>query len=94
MPNQPYQDTLHFLNAHIHTLDHRPVEHSCRHIPSTAFLLEAGKTLQDDAFTVCQTISDIREIITRVTIKHRRFSLLLIKSKQLIMLLNELVEKV
>jgi hypothetical protein len=49
MPNQPYQDTLHFLNAHIDMLNHTPVEHSCRHIPPTTFLLQIIETPQNDA---------------------------------------------
>ena len=60
MPDKPYENTLHFLHAHIHILDHSSVEHSCWHIPPTTFLLEIVETLQDNAFTVGKTISNIR----------------------------------
>src|SRR5712691_4984260 len=74
MSDQPYQDTLHFLNGHVYMLNHTPVEHPCRHIPPTTFLLQGVETLQDDTFPVGQTVSNIREIVTRVMSMYSRAS--------------------
>ena len=49
-PNQSHQNTLHFLNAHVHMLNHSPVEHASRHIPPPTFLLQGIETLEDDTF--------------------------------------------
>ena len=67
MSDQPHQDTLHFLNAHVHMLNHSPIEHSCRDIPPPSFLLQVIETLEDDTFTVGEPVSDVGEIVTRVT---------------------------
>src|SRR5215510_8188648 len=53
--NQPYQDTLHFLNAHIDMLNHSSIEHSRRNIPPTTFLLQVVEALQNDAFQMGET---------------------------------------
>src|SRR6266581_1957835 len=74
MSDQPHQDTLQFLNAHIHILNHTAVKHSCRHIPPTAFLLQVIETLQDDTFSTGEPIFHIREIVMRVTVIHVQFS--------------------
>src|SRR5262245_5893464 len=74
-PNQSHQNTLHFLNAHIDILNHSPVEHSCRYIPPTTFLLQVIEALEDDPFPVGETVSDIGEAVTRSTVVHQRFSL-------------------
>jgi hypothetical protein len=66
MPNESYRDTLHFLNVHVHMLDDSSVEHPRRHIPPPTFLLQVVETLQDDAFPVGETVSDVWEIVTRV----------------------------
>ena len=58
MSDQPHQDTLHFLNAHIDMLNHSPIEHSCRDIPPPAFLLQGIQTLENDTFSMGETVSD------------------------------------
>ena len=68
--NQPHQNTLPFLNAHIHMFNHSPIQHSRRDIPPTAFLLQGIATLEDDTFSLGETISDVWQIITRVTVMH------------------------
>ena len=73
-PNESYQNPLYFLNAHIHMLDHSSIEHSCRHIPSPTFLLQVVETLEDDSFPAGETVSDVWQIITRVTVVHGQFS--------------------
>ena len=55
-------------------LNHSPVERSCRHIPLTTFLLQVVETLQNDAFPVGETVSNIGEIVTRSTVGRQRFS--------------------
>jgi hypothetical protein len=75
MSNQPHQDTLHFLHAHVYVLNHSSVQHPRRHIPPPTFLLQVSKTLEDDAFPMGETISNIREVVTRVTRVHVRSSL-------------------
>jgi hypothetical protein len=74
MSDEPYKDTLHFLNCHIYVLDHSSVEHSRRHIPPPTLLLQVIETLQNDTFPMGETVSDIKEIVTRVTAMHVRFS--------------------
>ena len=65
--NQSHQDTLHFCNAHVHVLNHSPVEHPRRHIPPPALLLQGMETLQDDTFPMGETVANIGEVVTRVT---------------------------
>jgi hypothetical protein len=48
MSNQPYQKTLHFLNTHVHILNHTPVQHSCKDIPSPSFLLQGPSQVSRD----------------------------------------------
>jgi hypothetical protein len=55
---------------HIHILNHSPIQHSRRDIPPTAFLLQVIEALEDDTFPVGETVSDVWEIITRVTVVH------------------------
>ena len=74
MPNESYQDTLHFLNAHVHKLNHSSVQHSCRNIPPPTFLLQGIETLQNDAFPVAETVSNIGERVTRVMGSHMKGS--------------------
>ncbi len=74
MSDKPYQDTLHFINRHIHILDYTPVEHARWHMPVTALFLQCTEALQDDSFTVGETISHIGEIVTRVAVIHNRSS--------------------
>jgi hypothetical protein len=62
MSDQPYEDTLHFLNAHVYVLNHCSVQHSCGNIPPPTFLLQVIETLEDDAFPVGETVSNIGEI--------------------------------
>ena len=75
LPNQPYQDALHLLDAHINILDYTSVKHTRWHVSATTFLLERVQTLQDDPFSMCQTVSHVREILMRVTGRHVWFSL-------------------
>ena len=65
MSDQPHQNALHILHAHIDMLNHSPVQHCCRYIPPPTFLLQVSKTLKDDAFPVGETVFYIREIVTR-----------------------------
>jgi len=71
---QSYQNTLHFLNAHVTMLNHSPVQHSRRNIPPPTFLLQVVKALQDDTFPMGETVSNIGEIVTRVTGRHMKVS--------------------
>src|SRR5262249_3127389 len=70
MSDQPYQNTLHFLNAYIDMLNHSPVEHPRWHVPTTPLLLQLLQALQNDSFPMCQTISHIREGVKRITACH------------------------
>ena len=45
LSNQPCQDTLHFLDAHIDILDHTSVKHTRWHVPVTTVLLQFGQAL-------------------------------------------------
>jgi hypothetical protein len=74
IPDQPYQNTLHFFNAHVHMLNHSSIQHSRRHIPPPAFLLQVVETLEDDTFPVGETVSNIGEVVTRVMVGHQQFS--------------------
>jgi hypothetical protein len=60
---------------HIDMLHHSTIKHSRRHIPPTTFPLQVIETLQDDAFPVGETVSDVGEIGTRLRGTHVRFSL-------------------
>jgi hypothetical protein len=70
IPDQPHQDSLHFLNAHIDMLNHAPVQHSRRDIPPTTFLLQVIETLENNTFPMGETVSNIREVVTRVMVVH------------------------
>jgi hypothetical protein len=72
---QSYQNTLHFLNAHVYMLYHSTIQHARRNIPPPAFLLQVIEALEDNAFTVGETISDIGEVVTRVMGRHMQVSL-------------------
>jgi hypothetical protein len=74
MPNESYQNTLHLVNAHVHMLNHGPVEHSRRHIPPPAFLLQGIEALEHDPFPAGKTVFHIREIVTRITGRHMKVS--------------------
>jgi hypothetical protein len=74
MPNKPHENTLHFINRHVHILDYTSVKHPCSNISSTPFLLEVSKTLQNDAFAMSETVSDVWQIVMRVVGMHVRFS--------------------
>src|SRR5438874_5134722 len=74
MSDQSHQNTLHLLNTHVHLLNHTSVQHSRRYIPPPAFLLQGMETLEDDTFTMAETVSNIGEIGTRVTGRHIRAS--------------------
>ena len=67
MSDQPHQNTLHFLNTHVHILNNRSIEHSCGHMSPATFLLEVIETLEDDTFPVGETVSNIGEVVTRIT---------------------------
>src|SRR5256885_2740459 len=71
MSDQPHQNTLHLVSAHVHILSHSTVKHARRHIPPPAFLLQVIETLEDNTFPVGETVSDIWERVTRVTGRHR-----------------------
>jgi hypothetical protein len=74
MPNEPYQNTLHFLNAHVHMLNHSPVKHSRGDIPPTTLLLQGMETLEDDTFSMGKPVSDVWQIVMRITAIHIRAS--------------------
>jgi hypothetical protein len=75
MSDEPHKDTLHFLNAHLRILDDSPVQPSRRDMPPAAFLLQGIETLEEDTFLLGETVSEVWEIITRVTGTHVEFSL-------------------
>src|SRR6266446_1224170 len=74
MSDQPHQNTLHLLNTHVHMFNHSPVKHARRNIPPPAFLLQSIETLEDNTFTMGETVSNIGEVVTRVTDRHIRAS--------------------
>jgi len=45
LSNQPCQDTLHFLDAHINRLDHTSVKHTRWHVLTTTRVLQFGQAL-------------------------------------------------
>jgi hypothetical protein len=47
-------------------------KHFSRNIPPATFLLQGVETLQDDAFPVGETVSDVGEIVTRITGRHMK----------------------
>jgi hypothetical protein len=49
----------------------RSIEHPRRHIPPTTFVLQVIETLEDDAFPMSETVSDVGELVTRVAAMHR-----------------------
>jgi hypothetical protein len=55
-------------------LNHTPIQHPCGNIPPPAFPLQVSKTLEDNAFPVSETVSDVGEIVTRITVGHQQFS--------------------
>jgi hypothetical protein len=69
--NQPHQNALHFLNTHVHMLNHSPIQHARRNIPPPTLLLQVVETLENDAFPLGETVSDVGEIVTRVMGRHR-----------------------
>jgi hypothetical protein len=70
IPHQSYQNTLHFLHTHIDIFDHSSVEHACGHMSTTTVLLQVVETLEDDTFPAGETITDIRQRVTRGTAVH------------------------
>src|SRR5262244_1534683 len=70
MSDETHENTLHFLNAHVHMLNHSTVKHACGHSPSSTFLLQVVEALEDEAFPVGETVSDVWEIGTRITGRH------------------------
>jgi hypothetical protein len=76
LSNQSHQNTLHFLNAHVHMLDYRSIEHSYGHMSPTSFLLQVIETLEDDTFPVGETIADLGESVTSIMGRHVRLSFL------------------
>jgi hypothetical protein len=75
MPNEPYQNTLQFLNAHVHKLNHSSVQHSCRNIPPPTFLLQVVETLQNYTFPMGETVSNVGKMLTRIMGRHMKVSL-------------------
>src|SRR5215475_15634657 len=63
IPDQPHQDTLHFLHAHVYILDDSSIEHARRHIPPPTFLLQGMETLEDNTFPMSETVFHIREVV-------------------------------
>src|SRR5262245_15571808 len=53
-------------------LNHSTIQHARRDIPPPAFLLQVVEALQNDTFPVREPIFHIREIVTRVTSRHRK----------------------
>jgi len=72
IPNQRYQNTLHLIDRHIHVFHYPPVEHARWHMPITTLFLEVTETHQDNTFAVSETIADIWQIITRITVTHNQ----------------------
>jgi hypothetical protein len=48
MSDQPHQNTPHLVNAHIHMLNHTPVQHSRQDIPATSFRLQGPSQVSGD----------------------------------------------
>src|SRR5215510_9030599 len=68
-------DCCEILKAIHPSVEHCPMlrgslEHSYQNIPPPAFLLQVVEALQNDAFPMGETVSNIREIVTRVTDRH------------------------
>jgi hypothetical protein len=55
-------------------LHYTPVKHACRHIPPPTFLLQVRQTLENNTFTVGETVSDVWKIVMRITVVHQQFS--------------------
>jgi len=56
-------------------LNHSSIEHARRHIPPPAFLWQVRESLEDDAFSVGEPVSNIGEVVARVMSIHVRFFL-------------------
>jgi hypothetical protein len=74
IPDQPYQNALHFLNAHIDMLNHSPIQHARGDIPPTSFLLQVVETLQNDAFPMGETVTNVWKIVARIMGRHMKVS--------------------
>jgi hypothetical protein len=74
MSDEPNKNALHFLHAHVYMLNHSSVQHSRRDIPPPTFLLQVVETLQNYTFPVGETVSNVGEIVTRITAIHIRAS--------------------
>ena len=72
MTDEPDKNALHFFNAHIDMLDHTPVEHTCWNVPIAALLLQFLQAPEDDSFTMGETVCNIWQRITRITVWHIR----------------------
>src|SRR6266700_3270228 len=51
-------------------LNDSSVQHSCWDISPTAYLPQVIETLEDDAFPLGETVSNVGKIVTRVTVVH------------------------
>jgi hypothetical protein len=74
MSDESHKDTLHFLDTHIYMLDHTSIEHPRWYMPTIALLLQFLEAPENDSFTMDETVSNIWQIITRITAWHVRFS--------------------
>jgi hypothetical protein len=70
MSDQSHKDTRHFLDTHIHMLDHTSIQHPRWHIPTTMLLLQCLEAPQDDAFTMAETVLHIWQRVMRIMMRH------------------------
>ena len=49
-------------------------EHSRRDIPPPSFPLQVSKTLENNTFTLGKTVSNVGEMLTRITGRHMKVS--------------------
>jgi hypothetical protein len=80
IPDESYEDALHFLDAHVNVLNHTSVKHARWHMSTTSLLLQIVETLQDNALTTGEAIANIGHVVTRGSFTHPRFSSVCIPS--------------
>jgi hypothetical protein len=59
MSDEAYKNTLHLVNAHIHTFHHTAIQHPRWHVPTTTLLLQFLETPENDSLTMGETVLHI-----------------------------------
>ncbi len=72
MSYQSYKNALQFLDTHINMLDHTSIEHPRWYVPTATLLLQLLQAPEDDSFTMGETVCNIWQRITRITVWHIR----------------------